>query len=182
MKNSIFLLMIGMVLLTCNSSSYMESNQPFEVKNPLHKAQFSNILKTNEYANAFNKVVFKGLQKKVNRLVKQKQSTPYSVIRKENINNVSFVNLSDKGNDIQLAFQENGSDVKSSVHNLSLSGSSGSSNNNLNADVVGFTNVTFPFKGSLDYYIPNQNHSDLIEGHLTFTINKPGTWEIILSN
>jgi len=113
---------------------------------------------------------------------KNKPKPPYVINNKRNIDNIRIIKMSDRGNQIRLRFTQNGGDAKSLVTNLLLNGSSGSTNNSLLNDFVGFENINFPFEGVLNYNIPNSFKTNNYECHLKFVINNPGSWEIILDN
>jgi hypothetical protein len=139
------------------------------------KGTFTNTDKNQVHAKS-------GYWQKGKYLGKNAPKPPYKINRKRSIARVSFIKMSDKGNEIHLAFRQNGSDSKSLVRNLLLSGSSGTFNNTLTSNFIGFQRVSFPFEGSLDYYIPNSMGSYNMECQLNFTINKSGTWEITVVN
>lgn len=104
----------------------------------------------------------------------------YSIQLNQNIERYSFRNNSQEGAVLRIKFTRSGAH-NPSVTNLIISHDSGTRQNTQNNQVL-VDNLEFPAKFTLRYTTPSKLGGGTINSALNFTLNYPGSWEIVLVN
>jgi hypothetical protein len=103
--------------------------------------------------------------------------TPDYVVRfQKNITRLRFVRVSD-GNKVFVKLDHGGGQRQ--ISSLNTFGTSGTYLTRSN--MFGYEEVTFPFEGRISFYGPSRTGYTIYLIELTYEINEPGNWEILLT-
>ena len=103
--------------------------------------------------------------------------TPDYVVRyQKNITRLRFVRISD-GNKIFVKLDHGGGQRQ--ISSVNVFGSSG--NYLAFPNMFGYEEVIFPFEGRISFYGPSKTGYTVYLIELTYEINEPGNWEILIS-
>jgi len=106
---------------------------------------------------------------------KTNETSPYKVTRKRGVSRVNFFRQSE-GNEIAIKFKRSGTYSRVGVQGLYYSSGYQTSE----SYPLRIEGVSFPFEGRVVFNAPNLLNSSSNEYRVSFQIDKPGYWEVIV--
>lgn len=100
----------------------------------------------------------------------------YVVEYRNGVGRVSCMRVGDRPY-VKFVFSRNGGE-SNNISNLLMQGSSGSES--LMPSFTGYEQVTFPFRGKVNFNAPNSFYSATLTCELRLSINKPGSWIVTI--
>ena len=115
---------------------------------------------------------------KSDKFIGKKIKADYKITYKKGMQSVSIRRVGE-GNQVEIKILRAGNRL--GVSNLLLTGSSGTEL--ITQIFIGFENIEFPFDGRLSYSAPNEFYTlNYLGSILEYTLETPGSWEIIIKN
>jgi hypothetical protein len=104
-------------------------------------------------------------------------SQQYLVEYRNGVGRVSFIKVGERPY-IKYVFSRNGGE-NNNISNLLMQGSSGQEKTQ--TSFTGFEQVTFPFRGKVNFSAPNAFNTAILTCELRFVVNEPGSWLVTIS-
>jgi hypothetical protein len=111
----------------------------------------------------------------------EKYIPPYSITRSRSVARSSISKTIGTLNEVRIRILQGGTVIKF-IENFSMYSSSGTEYNTGDFNGFGIQNTLFPLDVKIKYTSWNKMHTDQYEVIFEFTINDPGSWEVIINN
>jgi hypothetical protein len=117
---------------------------------------------------------------KQDKYIGKKAIASYKIIRTMSVTRYAITKAPEQANRVKIRITQAGRDISSSVEDFSLAYDTGSEYRN--GSYYGIDNVLFPLTVKVKYRTWNQLRTTQYDVIFEFTINEPGSWDVVISN